>query len=141
MRGLVPPGKDPPPPLGGHSTGEASDQRIKRPERLQMSSVSTLMRCCCTMLTSPYPVQVRVPIFPLIAIAGRVLMVDGSLSQALFPFTTGMQQEFICSELPILHSYSLELLSAVIKGVRRDGMRRGGVEEVGGVGGGGCYLT
>ncbi|GFY85262.1 chromatin-remodeling protein 11 [Actinidia rufa] len=49
-------GKDPPLPLGVHSTGEASDQRIKRPERLQMSSVSTLMRCCCTMLTSPYPV-------------------------------------------------------------------------------------
>ena len=58
MRGLVPPGKDPPPSLGGHSTGEASDQRIKRPERLQMLSASTLMRCCCTMLTSPYPVQV-----------------------------------------------------------------------------------
>ncbi|GFZ11211.1 hypothetical protein Acr_22g0006090 [Actinidia rufa] len=119
MRGLVPPGKDPPPPLGGHCTGEASDQRIKRPERLQMLSVSTLMRCCCTMLTSPYPVQVRVPIRPLIALAGRVLMVDGSLPQALFPFTTGMQQESICSELPVLHSYGLELLSAIIKGVRR----------------------
>ncbi|KAI8031839.1 Proline-, glutamic acid- and leucine-rich protein 1 [Camellia lanceoleosa] len=118
MRLLIPPGKDPPPPLGGHTIGEALDQRTKRPERLQMSSVSTLMRCCCTMLTSSYPVQVRVPIRPLVALAGRVLMVDGSVTQALFPFMTAMQQEFICSELPILHLYSLELLSAVIKGVR-----------------------
>ncbi|KAL6957139.1 hypothetical protein U1Q18_043770 [Sarracenia purpurea var. burkii] len=119
MRVLVPPGKDPPPPLGGYTIGETSDQRTKRHERLQMSSVSTLMRCCCTMLTSSYPVQVRVPVRPLVALAGRVLMVDGSLSQTLFPFTTAMQQELICSELPVLHFYSLELLSAVIKGVRR----------------------
>ncbi|CAL5365279.1 unnamed protein product [Camellia sinensis] len=118
MRLLIPPGKDPPPPLGSHTIGEALDQRTKRPERLQMSSVSTLMRCCCTMLTSSYPVQVRVPIRPLVALAGRVLMVDGSVTQALFPFMTAMQQEFICSELPILHLYSLELLSSVIKGVR-----------------------
>ncbi|CAL5363343.1 unnamed protein product [Camellia sinensis] len=118
MRLLIPPGKDPPPPLGSHTIGEALDQRTKRPERLQMSSVTTLMRCCCTMLTSSYPVQVRVPIRPLVALAGRVLMVDGSVTQALFPFMTAMQQEFICSELPILHLYSLELLSSVIKGVR-----------------------
>lgn len=58
MRILVPPGKDPPPPLGGQVVGEASDQRIKRSQQLQISSVSTLMRCSCTMLTSTYPVQV-----------------------------------------------------------------------------------
>ncbi|KAG2672397.1 hypothetical protein I3760_13G038900 [Carya illinoinensis] len=82
---LVPPGKDPPPPLGGHTLpGEVSDNPTRRSERLLISSVSTLMLCCCTMLTSSYPVQ----------------------------------QELICSELPVLHSYSLELLSAVIKGTR-----------------------
>ncbi|KAA8534550.1 hypothetical protein F0562_032067 [Nyssa sinensis] len=119
MRVLVPPGKDPPPPLGGQKTlGNASDQAAKRPERLLMSSVSTLMLCCCTMLTSSYPVQVTVPVRPVLTLAGRVLMVDGSVSQALFPFMTAMQQEFICSELPVLHSCSLELLASILKGVR-----------------------
>lgn len=52
-------------------------------------------------------------------LAGRVLMVDGSVSQTLYPFMTTMQQEFICSELPVLHLHSLELLTAIVKGVRR----------------------
>ncbi|CAK9149218.1 unnamed protein product [Ilex paraguariensis] len=119
MRVLLPPGKDPPPPLGGQTIfGEASNQATKRPERLLMSRVSTLMLCCCTMLTSSYTVQVTIPVRPLLALSRRVLMVDGSLLQALFPFTTALQQEFICSELPALHLYSLELLSAVVKGLR-----------------------
>lgn len=46
-------------------------------------------------------------------------MVDGSSSQAMFPFMTAMQQESICSELPVLHMHSLELLSATIKSARR----------------------
>ncbi|KAG2672395.1 hypothetical protein I3760_13G038900 [Carya illinoinensis] len=117
---LVPPGKDPPPPLGGHTLpGEVSDNPTRRSERLLISSVSTLMLCCCTMLTSSYPVQVNVPIQSLLVLVKRVLMVDGSLPHALLPFMTSMQQELICSELPVLHSYSLELLSAVIKGTRR----------------------
>lgn len=118
MRVLVPPGKDPPPPLGGSTMLETSDQTTKIPERLLMSSVSTLMLCCCTMLEGSYPVQITVPIQPLLMLAGRVLMVDGSLSQAFYPFVTAMQQEFICSELPVLHLYSLELLTAIVKGVR-----------------------
>ncbi|KAK9282790.1 hypothetical protein L1049_011011 [Liquidambar formosana] len=119
IRLLVAPGKDPPPPLGGHIiSGEALDNATRRSERLLMSRVSTLMLCCCTMLTSSYPVQVTVPVRPLLALVGRVLMVDGSLSQALYPFMTAMQQEFICSQLPVLHMYSLELLTAIIKGVR-----------------------
>ncbi|KAI8563443.1 hypothetical protein RHMOL_Rhmol03G0111600 [Rhododendron molle] len=116
MRILVPPGKDPPPPLGGQVVGEASDERIKRSQQLQIST--TLMRCSCTMLTSTYPVQVRVPIRSLVVLAARVLMVDGSLSQAIFPFMTAMQQESICLELPVLHMHSLELLSAIIKSAR-----------------------
>ncbi|XAR53501.1 hypothetical protein NMG60_11022080 [Bertholletia excelsa] len=115
---LIPPGKDPPPPLGGHLVGETSGQITKKPERLQLFNISALMHCCCTMLTSSYPVQVRVPIRPLLSLIARVLMVDGSLSPALFPFTTSMQQEFICSKLPALHMHSLELLSAVLKCVR-----------------------
>ncbi|XP_052199109.1 uncharacterized protein LOC127806114 isoform X2 [Diospyros lotus] len=115
IRLLVPPGKDPPPPLG--YSGEVSEHTTKRPELLQISTVSTLMRCCCTMLTRSYPVQVKVPVRPLVTLARRVLMVDGSLSQALLPFVTSMQQERICSELPLLHLCSLDLLNAVVKGV------------------------
>ncbi|XP_059658225.1 uncharacterized protein LOC132304515 isoform X2 [Cornus florida] len=119
MTVLLASGKDPPPPLGGQTTiKDAPDQATKRPERLLMSSVSTLMLCCCTMLTSSYPVQVTIPVRPLLNLAERVLMVDGSLSQALFPYMIAMQQEFICSELPVLHLYSLELLTAIVKGLR-----------------------
>lgn len=46
-------------------------------------------------------------------------MVNGSLPQTSMPFITSKQQEDICSELPILHSYSLDLLTAMIKGVGR----------------------
>lgn len=122
VRLLVPPGKDPPPPLGGQIlSGEASDSSTRRSERSLMSSVSTqttLMLCCCTMLTSSYPVQVNVPVRSLLVLVERVLKVDGSLPHALLPFMTSMQQELICSELPVLHSYSLELLIAIIKGTR-----------------------
>ncbi|XP_042498607.1 proline-, glutamic acid- and leucine-rich protein 1 [Macadamia integrifolia] len=116
---LVPPGKEPPPPLGGQTmSGEASDQAIKRSEKLIIPRVSMLVLCCSTMLTNPYPVQVTVPVRPLLALVSRVLSLDGSLSKALLSFVTVMQQEYICSELPVLHSHSLDLLVAIIKGVR-----------------------
>ena len=63
--------------------------------------------------------QVSVPINSLLALVERVLKVDGSLSQSLLPTTAAMQQEFICSELPALHLASLDLLEAIIRGVRR----------------------
>lgn len=59
IRLLLPPGKDPPPPLGGVvSSGEALHGVRRMPEYSLMSSVSTLMLCCCMMLTTSYPVQV-----------------------------------------------------------------------------------
>lgn len=59
IRFLVPPGKDTPPPLGGNKMlGEASTKARKSSERLPMPSVSALMVCCSTMLTTSYPVQV-----------------------------------------------------------------------------------
>lgn len=119
IRFLVPPGKDTPPPLGGNKmSGEASTKARKSSERLPMPSVSALMVCCSTMLTTSYPVQVTVPIRSFLALIERVLIVDGSLPHSLLAFMTAMQQEFICSELPLLHSYSLELLTAIIEGVR-----------------------
>ena len=59
IRLLVPPGKDPPPPLGGLTLlGEASYKARRRSDYLLMSGVSALMLSCCKMLTSSYPVQV-----------------------------------------------------------------------------------
>ncbi|OVA09040.1 hypothetical protein BVC80_9097g108 [Macleaya cordata] len=118
VRLLVPPGKDPPPPLGGQLSVETSDQAANRSEQLLLSRVSTLMFCCCTMLTSAYPVQVTIPVRPLLALVRRVLLVDGSLTKESMPFMTVMQQEIICSELPGLQLNSLDLLTAIIKGVR-----------------------
>lgn len=59
------------------------------------------------------------PVRAVVSLVGRVLMVDGSLSQASYPSMTAMKQELICSELPILQLHSLEMLSAIIKGLRR----------------------
>ncbi|KAH0981972.1 hypothetical protein GBA52_009149 [Prunus armeniaca] len=119
IRFLVHPGNDTPPLGGNKMSGEASTKARKSSERLPMPSVSALMVCCSTMLTTSYPVQVvTVPIRSFLALIERVLIVDGSLPHSLLAFMTAMQQEFICSELPLLHSYSLELLTAIIEGVR-----------------------
>lgn len=118
LRVLIPPGHDPPPPLGGLTMPITSNRSTKRPELLLMCSVSTLMNCCSTMLTCSYPVQVSVPVQSLVMLARRVLMLDGSVSQSLYPLMTTMQQELICSELPVLHLRGLELLTATVKGVR-----------------------
>ncbi|KAG9451263.1 hypothetical protein H6P81_011228 [Aristolochia fimbriata] len=120
LRLLVPPGKDPPPPLGGHALAhdQGSGQSKKKFQNFSISSMSTLMECGCLMLTNTYPVQVSVPIRPLLALVERVLTVDGSLFQSLMPFTTVKQQEHICSQLPVLHSCGLNLLISVIKGLR-----------------------
>ncbi|KAJ6791869.1 proline-, glutamic acid- and leucine-rich protein 1 isoform X2 [Iris pallida] len=118
MRLLVPPGKEPPPPLGGHLMPEPSEQATTKLRELLVPRVSTLMHCCCIMLTNPYPVQVTVPIHLLLALVGRVLRVDGSLHGSLLQFTTAMHQELLCAELPVFHMDSLDLLIAVIKGVR-----------------------
>ncbi|XP_028755686.1 proline-, glutamic acid- and leucine-rich protein 1 isoform X1 [Neltuma alba] len=115
---LVPPGKDPPAALGGYISAEkASYKATKKSEQSSVSIVSTLLHCCCAMLTNSYPFKVNVPVRTLLVLVDRVLMVNGSLSQMSMPFVTAKQQEDICSELPVLHSYALELLTAVVKGV------------------------
>lgn len=59
VRLLVLPGKQPPPPLGGHgSTEEAINKATKRSEQSLMSNVSVLMSGCCMMLTNTYPIKV-----------------------------------------------------------------------------------
>ncbi|KAL6494296.1 hypothetical protein OROGR_031096 [Orobanche gracilis] len=116
MRVLLPSGKEPPPPLGGLAMSEQTlDLSTRRPERLLGSGISTLMQCCCHMLTSSYPVMVPVPVCSLIALAGRVLMVDGSPSLSSYSSMTTLKQEFICSEIPIMHLHSLDIIAAVVK--------------------------
>ena len=59
MRLLVPPGKEPRPPLGGQSvSGESSEQATTILHELLVPRVSALIHCCCMMLTIPYPIQV-----------------------------------------------------------------------------------
>ncbi|KAL8551783.1 hypothetical protein ACS0TY_000736 [Phlomoides rotata] len=117
MRELLPAGKEPPLPLGGSAVSEhTSDLSSRRPERLLGSRSATLLQCCCTMLTSSYPAMVPVPIRGLIALARRVLLVDGSLSLSSYSLTT-LKQEFICSEIPLLQLRSLEILQAVAEGL------------------------
>ncbi|KAA3478330.1 proline-, glutamic acid and leucine-rich protein 1 [Gossypium australe] len=58
-------------------------------------------------------------VLSMLALVERLLRVDGSLPHTMLPFMTSVQQELICSELPVLHAYGLELLIAIIKGMRR----------------------
>ncbi|WJX92033.1 hypothetical protein P8452_73731 [Trifolium repens] len=113
---LIQPGKQPPPPLGGCvSTEEASNNTTKRSKQSRTADVSILMSGCCMMLTNTYPVKVNVPVRLLVVLAERILMVNGSLPEMSLPFMTARQQENVCSELPVLHMCSLELLTAIIK--------------------------
>ncbi|KAK9061345.1 hypothetical protein SSX86_018525 [Deinandra increscens subsp. villosa] len=114
MRALVPPGKDPPTPLGGLPIFDISNKSTKL-GRVSMASISSLMLCCSTMLTTSYPAQAKVPAQLLLMLVERVLMVDGSLTQTLYPTITAMQQEHVCLELPVQHSYSLDILCSIVK--------------------------
>jgi len=49
----------------------------------------------------------------------RILTVNGALPAMSLPFMTARQQEKTCSELPVLHMCSLELLTAIIKATGR----------------------
>ncbi|XP_073312318.1 uncharacterized protein [Primulina huaijiensis] len=119
MKVLFLSGKESPPPLGGLVVPEqTSNFSTRRPERLLGSKICALMSCCSMMLTRFYPVQVTVPIHALVALAWRVLLVDGSLSQRSLPFGTTLKQELICLELPLLQLHTLEIIAAVIKGLR-----------------------
>lgn len=117
---LLPPGKEPPPPLGGPSV-EAESVELARKKFWQVlvPRVSSLLHCCCMMLTNPYPVQVTVPLGPLLALVSRILSVNGSLNQEPVPICVNTQQQaLLCTQLPALHSCALDLLSAIVKGVR-----------------------
>uniref|UniRef100_A0A6N2M1J1 Pre-rRNA-processing protein RIX1 N-terminal domain-containing protein n=1 Tax=Salix viminalis TaxID=40686 RepID=A0A6N2M1J1_SALVM len=116
VRLLVPPGEVPPPSLWGQKLLE--DTSDKERKRSKLCSISMFMLSCCEMLTNSYPVQVSVPVRSLLALIERVLMVDGSLPPTTSSLVILAEQEFICSELPVLHSYALELLTSVIKGIR-----------------------
>ncbi|AQK68171.1 hypothetical protein ZEAMMB73_Zm00001d015151 [Zea mays] len=115
---LVPPGTDPLPTLGDEVMPGGNVHIMKKFRVFTVPTISALTLCCSVMLTSYYPVQVNVPIHALIALMRRVLLVDGSLHNKLFPSTTSLHQELICFDLPSLHSTFLDLLNATIKGMR-----------------------
>lgn len=117
VRLLVSPGKDPPLTLGGQVVGKDGSSMVVNTSRKSLvPSISLLMHCCSTMLSNPYPVQVTVPVRAITVIIRRMLLVDGSLPRS-FPYTTAMQQEFVCYQLPNLHRHSLEVLAAMVKGL------------------------
>ncbi|KAJ8900135.1 hypothetical protein K2173_024251 [Erythroxylum novogranatense] len=116
VRLLIAPGEVPPFSLWGQQLlEEASDRERKRNK---ISCVSMFMLSCSIMLTTLYPVQVTVPVRSLLALVERVLMVDGSVPESMSQFVIASEQEFICCELPVLHDYSLELLVAIVRGMR-----------------------
>ncbi|GKE10286.1 proline-, glutamic acid- and leucine-rich protein 1, partial [Tanacetum coccineum] len=115
MRALVPPKKDSPAPLGGLTILDISNKATMQ-ERVSMPSISALMLCCSTMLTTSYPAKAKLPVRLLLMLVERVLMVDGSLPHTLYPTITAMQQEYVCLELPVQHSYSLDILCGIVKG-------------------------
>ncbi|OWM87648.1 hypothetical protein CDL15_Pgr022761 [Punica granatum] len=108
---LVPPGKNPPPPLADYKSKASTRSK-------QTSIVLAMMICCSEMLKNSYPVQVSVPMQSLLLLIERVLTVDGSIPQTSSFFITAIQQELLCLELPALHSSGLDLLIALTKGVR-----------------------
>ncbi|PPR85670.1 hypothetical protein GOBAR_AA35022 [Gossypium barbadense] len=93
----------------------ANPEAIKS-KQLFTCIIPTLMLCCSTMLTNSYPVQVTVPVQQLLTNVKRMLMVNDSFSQASLKSMAIMQEGFVCTELPVLQSYALDLLSAIIKG-------------------------
>ncbi|KAL8136559.1 hypothetical protein V2J09_002560 [Rumex salicifolius] len=111
VSGLLPPGSSLPP------LGEVSDKGGNRSRQMQMRIISTLVQSFCMMLSGLYPVQITLPVHTVLATIKRVLMVDGSVHPSLEPMTIPMQQEDVCAQLPMLHLYSLEILTAIVTGI------------------------
>ncbi|CAA6659783.1 unnamed protein product [Spirodela intermedia] len=119
MRLLVPPGKDPPSPLGGQSlSSSVASKTAASIQEVLVPRVSMLMDSCCIMITYPYSIQVNLPVQSLILLVERVLSVDGSLHETLSSFTSELHQELLCAELPTLHLSSLDLLIAIVKSMQ-----------------------
>ncbi|GBG62267.1 hypothetical protein CBR_g29875 [Chara braunii] len=84
--------------------------------------VSALFHTLEYMLTNPYPSPVPMPLRPLLALIMRVLAVDGSRPVGMSSLggqASLSQQASLCSELPVLHAGALNLLSATLRGARR----------------------
>ncbi|KAF3772533.1 hypothetical protein EJ110_NYTH57678 [Nymphaea thermarum] len=67
----------------------------------------------CTCLS-----QVSVPVQSLLALVERMLSLDGNNCYASTPVMAITQLEFLFSDLPMIHLSGLDLLDAIIKGVR-----------------------
>ncbi|CAM6128296.1 unnamed protein product [Calypogeia fissa] len=127
---LLPMGQDPPWPLGGPSVAaNASAQAAKSFWQQLVPRVGSLLQCCRYLLTNPYPVPVPVPIGPLLTLAMRILRVDGSRLPTPPPVgapVSSVHQVSLCLEIPALHLSALDLLTAVLCGVRSQLLPHGG---------------
>ncbi|CAN6466723.1 unnamed protein product [Victoria cruziana] len=121
---LVERGKEPPPPLGGLEDGDG--EATSKFGKLHVPCVCTLIQCCIAMLSSPYHVQVSVPVKPLLALIERILSLDGNNCYASTPVMAITQLEFLFSDLTLLHLSGLDLLDAIIKSVRSQLLCAGG---------------
>lgn len=65
-------------------------------------------------------IKVPAPVSPLLALAMRILHVDGSRSLLASSLgVTASHQAALCAELPALHLSALKLLESTLRGVRR----------------------
>ncbi|KAJ4744923.1 hypothetical protein LUZ62_058707 [Rhynchospora pubera] len=120
MKLLISAGKEAPSSLVDQTKlSEGNLRATKRLRDIISPLLCSLIYSCCSMLTNPYPVQVALPVRALLSLIGRVLDVNGTLvSNTVLPSTTSLYQELLCSELPSFHSYILDLLIALIKGLK-----------------------
>ncbi|MCO5549839.1 hypothetical protein L7F22_003313 [Adiantum nelumboides] len=108
--------------LGGMPvSANAMTEGAKRFWQLLVPRVSLLLQCCNYLLINSYPVQVPVPLTAMLALITRILTVDGSpygSASVLGMPTSSAHQVSLCCELPALHSCALDLLYAILCGVR-----------------------
>ncbi|KAI5083348.1 hypothetical protein GOP47_0003091 [Adiantum capillus-veneris] len=108
--------------LGGMPVAaNAMTEGAKRFWQLLVPRVSLLLQCCNYLLINSFPVQVPVPLTAMLALITRILTVDGSpygSASVLGMPTSTAHQVSLCCELPALHSCALDLLYAILCGVR-----------------------
>ncbi|KAG8075723.1 hypothetical protein GUJ93_ZPchr0006g43460 [Zizania palustris] len=111
---LIPPGSQPPPQLGGqqatYGDGNISAEKFCT---YVVPTISALIHCCSTMLTNSYPIQVNIPVVAVVTFIQQVLLTD-----VPFHKSNTTHQEFIYAGIPALHSIFLDLLGAIIQGMR-----------------------
>ncbi|KAL5199519.1 hypothetical protein ABZP36_020722 [Zizania latifolia] len=117
MMQLIPPGSQPPPQLGGQATHGDGNISAEKFCTYVVPTISALIHCCSTMLTNSYPIQVNIPVVAVVTFIQQVLLTDVPFHKSTSQSNT-THQEFIYAGIPALHSTFLDLLGAIIQGMR-----------------------